>query len=125
MTIEIFHSIDWEKFKSSHLPYGNRALLTKDGTPQTEIDAARLALAKFLMRKLKSMSGVDTEEGEILCACFARMLPDERLAAHLLNAKTYVDSASFSETTAFEDLAMEALTLTFQLNAVFSSGLKE
>ena len=74
MTIEIFHSIDWEKFKSSHLPYGNRALFTKDGTPQTEIDAARLALAKFLMRKLKSMSGVDAKEGEILCACFARML---------------------------------------------------
>ena len=125
MTTETAHSIDWDKFESSYLPYGNRALFTKNGTPQTEIDAARLELAKFLMRKLKSMSGVDAKEGEVLCACFARMLPDERLAAHLLSAKTSLDSLGFSETPAFEALAMEALTVTFQLNAVFSAGVED
>ena len=71
------------------------------------------------------MSGVDAKEGEVLCACFARMLPDERLAAHLLSAKASMDSADFEETTAFENLAMEALTVTFQLNAVFSAGVEE
>jgi hypothetical protein len=53
------------------------------------------------------------------------MLPDERLAAHLLSAKTSVDSLGFSETPAFEALAMESLTVTFQLNAVFSAGVED
>ena len=125
MIIKNADQVDWAAFEAEHLPYGNRALYTKNGTPQAMIDKARMALARFIMRKLKTMHGLDLKEAELLTACFARILPDERLAKYLAPTNTLVETEEFFNSPVFEAIAIEAITLAFQLNAVFSAGIDD
>ncbi len=117
--------MDWTRFEGHNLPYGSTALFTKNGTAQAEIDEARVALAEFLMKKLKNMQGVDPREAQLLCACFARMLPDEQLDLHLAQKSRFKGDLATNKTAAFEDLAVSALTMVFQLNAIVSAGVDD
>ena len=125
MTKDTNQNMDWTHFEGHNLPYGSTALFTKNGTAQSEIDEARVALAEFLMRKLKNMQGVDPREAQLLCACFARMLPDEQVDLHLAQKARFKGDLETNKTAAFEALAVSALTLVFQLNAIVSAGVDD
>ena len=77
------------------------------------------------MKKLKNMQGVDPREAQLLCACFARMLPDEQLDLHLAQKSRFKGDLATNKTAAFEDLAVSALTMVFQLNAIVSAGVDD
>ena len=125
MTKETNQNMDWTRFEGHNLPHGSATLFTKNGTVQSEIDEARVALAEFLMRKLKNMQGVDPREAQLLCACFARMLPDEQVDLHLAQKARFKGDLETNKTAAFEALAVSALTLVFQLNAIVSAGVDD
>ena len=125
MTNDTNQNMDWTNFEGHNLPYGSTALFTKNGTPQSEIDEARVALAKFLMKKLKNMQGVVPREAQLLCTCFARMLPDEQLDLHLAKNAGFTNDREAYKNAAFEALALSAFTLVFQLNAIVSAGVDD
>ena len=118
-------NMDWTHFEGHNLPDGSSTLFTKNGISQAEINSARIKLAQFLMKKLKNMQGVDPIEAQLLCTCFARMLPDEQIDLHLSQKEPrFKEDYDAQKEAAFEALAVSALTLVFQLNAIISAGLE-
>jgi hypothetical protein len=53
------------------------------------------------------------------------MLPDEQVDLHLAQKARFKGDLETNKTAAFEALAVSALTLVFQLNAIVSAGVED